>query len=136
MANFVNQGESRVEVDPPATADPIVLSFDVQATDVGPGSVWVIFRQGVAPMRTVERDGPVPVSVSIGLVAWPDDGTTLDQLMDGVDESMYAAKQRGRNRIGGPYTGAGEMTPVMLPASPVAVRRARVSISREMGRAG
>jgi hypothetical protein len=49
-ANFVNQGESRVEVDPPATADPIVLSFDVQATDVGPGSVWVIFRQGVAPI--------------------------------------------------------------------------------------
>jgi hypothetical protein len=49
-ANFVNQGDSRAEVDPPATAEPILLSFDVQATDVGPGAVWVIIRQGVAPI--------------------------------------------------------------------------------------
>ena len=58
-------------------------------------------RQGVAAMRTVERGDAVLISVSIGLAAWPDDGTSLDQLMDGVDEAMYAAKQHGRNRIGG-----------------------------------
>jgi diguanylate cyclase (GGDEF)-like protein len=57
-------------------------------------------RQGVAAMRTVERGDAVTVSVSIGLAAWPDDGATLDQLLDGVDEAMYAAKQHGRNRIG------------------------------------
>jgi hypothetical protein len=49
---------------------------------------------------------------------------------------MYAAKQRGRNRIGGPYARSGEMTPVILPASLVAARRAPVSIGREMSRAG
>jgi hypothetical protein len=76
------------------------------------------------------------VSVSIGLVAWPDDGGTLDQLIDAVDEAMYAAKQRGRNRIGGPYAAPGEMTPVIFPASPAAGRRAPVSIGREMDRAG
>jgi hypothetical protein len=53
-----------------------------------------------------------------------------------VDEAMYAAKQRGRNRIGGPYARSGEMTPVILPASVVAVRRGPVSAVREMGRAG
>jgi hypothetical protein len=49
---------------------------------------------------------------------------------------MYAAKQRGRNRIGGPYAGAGEMTPVILPAAPATGHRVPISIGREMGRAG
>jgi hypothetical protein len=66
----------------------------------------------------MERHEPVAASVSIGLVAWPDDGVTLEQLMDAVDEAMYAAKQRGKNRIGGPYARSGEMTPVILPPLP------------------
>jgi hypothetical protein len=59
-------------------------------------------------MRTVERDRPVPVSVSIGLVAWPGDGATLDQLMNAVDERMYTSKRRGKNRIIGTYFRAAE----------------------------
>jgi diguanylate cyclase (GGDEF)-like protein len=109
--------------------------FVVLLPETDPTGAFVVaekIRQGVASMRTVERDGPVPVSVSIGLVAWPDDGTTLDQLMDGVDEAMYAAKQRGRNRIGGRYTGAGEMPPVILPASPAARRRVPVSLGARL----
>jgi len=31
-------------------------------------------RQGVVAIRTTERHEPVAASVSIGLVAWPDDG--------------------------------------------------------------
>jgi hypothetical protein len=53
-ANFLNQGDSRVEVDPPATADPVLLSFDVRATDIGPGEVWVMFRQGAAPIAVLK----------------------------------------------------------------------------------
>jgi hypothetical protein len=90
-------------------------------------------RQGVAAMRTIERDGPVEVSVSIGLVAWPDDGGTLDQLIDAVDEAMYAAKQRGRNRIGGPYARSGDMTPVIVPASLAAGRRVPVFPGARLG---
>src|SRR5450759_2199328 len=113
--------------------------YVVLLPETDPTGAFVVaekIRQGVAAMRTVERDGPVEVSVSIGLVAWPDDGRTLDQLIDAVDEAMYAAKQRGRNRIGGPYAAPGEMTPVILPASLAAERRAPVSIGREMDRAG
>jgi hypothetical protein len=66
-------------------------------------------RQGVAAMRSVERDRPVPVSVSIGLVAWPGDGATLDQLMNAVDGRMYTSKRRGKNRIIGTYFPAGEL---------------------------
>jgi len=73
--------------------------------------------------------------VSIGLVAWPDDGATLEQLVDAVDEAMYAAKQRGKNRVGGPYARAGAMTPVILTAPP-AVGRVRTAMHERMGELG
>jgi diguanylate cyclase (GGDEF)-like protein len=135
VADVIRDGVRRIDTSARLGGD----EFVVLLPETDPTGAFVVaekIRQGVASMRTVERDGPVPVSVSIGLVAWPDDGTTLDQLMDGVDEAMYAAKQRGRNRIGGPYARSGEMTPVILPASVGAARRAPVSIGREMGRAG
>jgi len=81
------------------------------------------------------RDGPLTVSVSIGLVAWPDDGATLDQLMNAADEAMYASKRRGKNRIVGPYSRAGEMAPVTRAASPVTDRRGPVSVHERVGRA-
>jgi diguanylate cyclase (GGDEF)-like protein len=135
VADVIRDGVRRIDTSARLGGD----EFVVLLPETDPTGAFVVaekIRQGVASMRTVERAGPVPVSVSIGLVAWPDDGTTLDQLMDGVDEAMYAAKQRGRNRIGGPYARSGEMTPVILPASVVAVRRGPVSAVREMGRAG
>ena len=135
VADVIRDGVRRIDTSARLGGD----EFVVLLPETDPTGAFVVaekIRQGVASMRTVERDGSVPVSVSIGLVAWPDDGTTLDRLMDGVDEAMYAAKQRGRNRIGGPYARAGEMTPVILPASVVAARRGPAALSREMGRAG
>ena len=135
VADVIRDGVRRIDTSARLGGD----EFVVLLPETDPTGAFVVaekIRQGVASMRTVERDGSVPVSVSIGLVAWPDDGATLDQLMDGVDEAMYAAKQRGRNRIGGPYARAGEMTPVILPASVVAARRGPAALSREMGRAG
>ena len=135
VADVIRDGVRRIDTSARLGGD----EFMVLLPETDPTGAFVVaekIRQGVAAMRTVERGGPVPVSVSIGLVAWPDDGEMRDQLMDAVDEAMYAAKQRGRNRIGGPYAGAGEMTPVILPASLARDHRVPVFLGREMNRAG
>lgn len=61
--NFVNHRESRVEIDPPASMEPIVLSFDVKATHIGTGEIWVIFRQGIAPISILKLFPEVTASV-------------------------------------------------------------------------
>ena len=135
VADVIRDGVRRIDTPARLGGD----EFLVLLPETDPTGAFVAaekIRQGVVAMRTVERDGPVPVTVSIGLVAWPDDGKTLDQLMEAVDQAMYAAKQRGKNRIGGPYAGAGEMTPVFGAASPVAGRRAPTSIRAQVDRAG
>lgn len=53
------------------------------------------------------RDNPIqfgresvgPVTVSLGLVAFPDDATTVEQLIRAADAALYRAKQTGRDRI-------------------------------------
>ncbi|MEO7663534.1 MAG: diguanylate cyclase, partial [Candidatus Limnocylindrales bacterium] len=48
---------------------------------------------------------PTRPSVSIGVVSYPRDGTTIDGLMISADRAMYASKRAGRNRVAGPLTG-------------------------------
>jgi diguanylate cyclase (GGDEF)-like protein len=38
-------------------------------------------------------------TASIGVATFPDDGTTLDQLIARADDALYAAKHAGRNRV-------------------------------------
>jgi hypothetical protein len=52
--NFENHQTSRVEIDPPTMTEPILLSFDVRATNIGSGEIWIIFRQGVAPISILK----------------------------------------------------------------------------------
>src|ERR1700728_203962 len=42
---------------------------------------------------------PRTVTVSAGVAAFPDHGTTRDELVRAADNGLYAAKQAGRNRI-------------------------------------
>ena len=43
-------------------------------------------------------------SISVGLVVYPDDGSTIEQLVSAADVAMYEAKRRGKNRIVGYQT--------------------------------
>ncbi len=117
VADVIRAGVRRIDTAARLGGD----EFMVLLPETDPTGAFVAaekIRQGVVALRTTERHEPVAASVSIGLVAWPDDGVTLEQLMDAVDEAMYAAKQGGRNRIGGPYARSGEMMPVILPPPP------------------
>jgi GGDEF domain-containing protein len=39
--------------------------------------------------------------LSVGVVSYPDDGKTADELMISADRAMYASKRSGKNRVMG-----------------------------------
>ncbi len=48
-------------------------------------------------------EGQYPMTVSIGLASFPEDGKTPEEIMWAADEALYEAKRSGRNRVT-PYT--------------------------------
>jgi diguanylate cyclase (GGDEF)-like protein len=44
-------------------------------------------------------DGRQPITVSIGLAAFPEDGKSPDDLVRAADEALYESKHAGRNRV-------------------------------------
>ena len=69
---------------------------------------------GVEAMAVDLPDPAIVPSLSIGVVSYPDDGTTADALMISADGAMYASKRGGKNRVTGvrlrvevPRSGAG-----------------------------
>ena len=56
-------------------------------------------RIGVTALATsFSVTGPRP-SLSIGAVAYPEDGTTADELIISADGAMYASKRAGKDRV-------------------------------------
>ncbi|MCA1704238.1 MAG: diguanylate cyclase [Actinobacteria bacterium] len=44
-------------------------------------------------------DEPVPVTVSIGVAAYPSHGSTFHEIVETADRALYRAKEAGRNRV-------------------------------------
>ena len=61
-------------------------------------------RRDIAALILRAADRNVRSSISVGLVAYPDDGSTIEQLVSAADVAMYEAKRRGKNRIVGYQT--------------------------------
>jgi predicted signal transduction protein with EAL and GGDEF domain len=71
-------------------------------------------------------------SISIGVVSYPEDGRTSDELMITADNSMYHSKRAGKNRVTG--VPVMDQTVVGVPgaeahveAPPVAKRKPRAA---------
>jgi diguanylate cyclase (GGDEF)-like protein len=51
--------------------------------------------------KQIRHDGKLldPITISVGIAAAPEHGSTAAELIQAADHAMYAAKQAGRNRI-------------------------------------
>ena len=82
--------------------------------ETDPTGAYVVaekIRQEVCDLL-VEADGQkITTSLSIGVVCYPDDGQTADELMIAADEAMYSSKRLGKNRVVG-YADPGAMAVV------------------------
>ena len=50
------------------------------------------------PRAVAQSRFRLPLRVSIGVAAYPDDGTTREQLLGRADAALYAARRTGKNR--------------------------------------
>ncbi len=78
--------------------------FVVLLPETDPTGAFVLaekIRLGVQDMSVdLPSTTPQP-SLSVGVVAFPDDGRTADELMISADGAMYASKRAGKNRVTG-----------------------------------
>ena len=71
--------------------------------ETDPTGGWVVaekIRLNVAAVTVPGMDRPP--TVSIGVVSFPHNGQSVDDLMISADQAMYASKRGGRNRVAGP----------------------------------
>jgi diguanylate cyclase (GGDEF)-like protein len=43
--------------------------------------------------------GEPPITCSIGIAIWPEDGSSAESVLSAADQALYRAKQAGRNRV-------------------------------------
>ncbi len=92
--------------------------------ETDPSGAFVVaekIRSGAIEMVVESEGQTVRTSLSTGVVTYPADGRTADELLIAADQAMYAAKQLGKNRVVG-YGDPGEAT-----SPPVVRRREMVS---------
>ena len=52
--NFTVVGEDCIEIDPPTVGNPRIHHFELRATHIGKGEVWIVVRQGQIPLSTIK----------------------------------------------------------------------------------
>lgn len=78
--------------------------FVVLLPETDPTGAYVLaekVRIGVHDMGVELPEGAPRPSLSIGVVSYPDDGSTADELMISADRAMYTSKRAGKNRVTG-----------------------------------
>jgi len=78
--------------------------FVVLLPETDPTGAYVLaekIRIGVADLRVDVAGSMIKPSISIGVVSYPEDGRTSDELMITADNSMYHSKRAGKNRVTG-----------------------------------
>lgn len=66
------------------------------------GAIVVLERLCEAVRRFPFPRLPKPVSISVGVAVFPDDGERLEQLLSAADHRLYEAKHAGCDRVVGP----------------------------------
>jgi diguanylate cyclase (GGDEF)-like protein len=79
--------------------------------ETDPSGAYVVaekIRQMVTELLVESSGHQITTSISIGVVSYPEDGQTADELMIAADEAMYSSKRLGKNRVVG-YAEPGEL---------------------------
>jgi diguanylate cyclase (GGDEF)-like protein len=103
--------------------------FVVLLPETDPTGAYVLaekIRIGVSDLKVDVAGTTIQPSVSIGVVSYPDDGRTSDELMITADSSMYHSKRAGKNRV----TGVPVMAPVDEPVREASASRRRTPAGR------
>ncbi len=72
--------------------------------ETDPSGAYVVaekIRRSVAEMVVESGGQQIRSSLSIGVVSYPEDGQTADELMIAADEAMYSSKRLGKNKVVG-----------------------------------
>ena len=115
VAQIIRDGSRSIDVAARYGGDEFVaLLPETEAS--GAYIVAEKIRQGVTELVVEAAGQQVMTSLSIGVVSYPDDGQTADELMIAADEAMYLSKRMGKNRVVG-YVDRDEMgTEIPQPA--------------------
>ena len=100
VGEVVNAGVRRIDTAARYGGD----EFVVLLPETDPTGAYVLaekVRLGVQDMAVDLPEGAPRPSLSVGVVSYPDDGTTADELMISADGAMYASKRAGKNRVTG-----------------------------------
>jgi diguanylate cyclase (GGDEF)-like protein len=100
VGGIVSEGVRRIDTAARYGGD----EFVVLLPETDPTGAYVVaekIRLGVQDLELGLADDSVRPSLSIGVVSYPDDGNTADELMISADGAMYRSKRAGKNRVTG-----------------------------------
>jgi diguanylate cyclase (GGDEF)-like protein len=98
VGDVIRDGVRRIDIAARYGGDEfVVLLPETEAS--GAYVVAEKIRLGVADLVVAGTD--MKTSMSVGVVSYPDDGRTSDELMISADQAMYASKRSGKNRVMG-----------------------------------
>jgi len=98
VADVIRRSIRRLDVPARYAGDEFVVLLP-ETTIGGALVVAEKIRLGVAAL-TLETEGRLArSSVSIGVVTYPSDGSTADELVKSADRAMYSSKRMGKDRV-------------------------------------
>jgi diguanylate cyclase (GGDEF)-like protein len=100
VGEVITQGVRRIDTAARYGGD----EFVVLLPETDPTGAFVLaekIRLGVHSMAIDLPSSSLRPSLSIGVVNYPDDGRTADELIISADGAMYASKRAGKDRVTG-----------------------------------
>jgi diguanylate cyclase (GGDEF)-like protein len=104
VGEVIREGVRRIDIAARYGGDEFVVLLP-ETESSGAYVVAEKIRMGVAELDV--RGTDMKTSLSVGVVSYPDDGRTSDELMISADQAMYASKRSGKNRVMGLAVGSG-----------------------------